>query len=127
MYAFLIEFAGYKIPKNSVILANLRDAHHDQGYWKDPENFRPERFIDPLTNKIVKHEAFMPFSTGKRTCLGDSLAKDSLFIFFSCLMQKFKVEKDPDFGDLSLEPNAPTLIVAPKPFNIIIRNRYEKI
>lgn len=123
MFSNLVEFAGFKIPKDTVILANLRDAHYDKGYWVDPHNFRPERFIDDANQKIVKHEAFMPFSTGKRTCLGDSMAKDSLFIFFTSLLQKFRVEKDPDFGPLSLEPNAPTLIVAPCPFNIIIKNR----
>lgn len=108
-----------------MILANFSDAHHDKTYWGDPDNFRPERFIDHEKQEIIKHKAFMPFSTGKRTCIGDSMAKDSLFIFFTCLMQKFSVEKDPNSGPLSLEPNAPTLIVSPKPFDIVIRNRHK--
>lgn len=66
----LTEFAGYRIPKDTVILANLRDAHHDKEYWVDPHVFRPERFIDETGEKIVRHDAFMPFSAGKRTCLG---------------------------------------------------------
>ncbi|CAL8109685.1 unnamed protein product [Orchesella dallaii] len=117
------ELAGYHIPKDTVILANLRDAHYDKEYWGDPENFRPERFIDETGTKIVRHDAFMPFSAGKRTCLGDQLAKDSLFIFFTCLMQKFRVARDPNAGELSMEPNAPTLIVAPKPFDIVVTSR----
>lgn len=55
---------------------------------------------------------------------GDQLARDSLFIFFISLMQKFKVMKDPAAGALSLEPHAPTLIVAPKSFNIVVASRH---
>lgn len=117
------KFAGYKIPKDSVVLVNLRDAHHDKGYWGDPENFRPERWLEENGNKLIRHEAFMPFSTGKRACLGDSLAKDTLFLFFTYLMQKFRVEKVPGSGPLSLEPNARTFIVAPKPYEIIVKSR----
>lgn len=59
----------------------------------------------------------------KSILTGDQLAKDSLFIFFTCIMQKFSVAKDPSAGTLSLEPNAPTLIVSPKPFDIVVTGR----
>jgi len=45
-------------------MANLYNVHMNQAYWKDPENFRPERFLDSH-NRIIKHEPFMPFSIGK--------------------------------------------------------------
>ena len=102
----------------------MRDAHYDKGYWKDPEVFRPERFIDFKEKKIIKHEAFMPFSSGKRLCLGSNLASDTLFIFFTSLMQKFIVEKDPSLqGPLDLESVAPSFIVCPKPFNVVVKSR----
>ena len=117
------DFGGYRIPKNTVILANLRDAHHNKEYWGDPEVFRPERFIDESGNKIIKHEAFMPFSAGKRACLGESLAKDTLFLFFTYLLQKFRIEKEPNVPPLSLEPNANTFVIAPKPYRIVVAPR----
>lgn len=116
------KFAGYKIPKDTCIFANMRDAHHDKEYWGDPENFRPERFIEKNGNKIIKHEAFMPFSTGKRICLGESLAKDTFFLFFTYLLQRFRFQKVPG-ATLSIQPNAKTFIVAPKPYEIIIQTR----
>ena len=33
-------------------------------YWGDPEEFRPERFIDE-SGKLIVHEQFLPFSFGK--------------------------------------------------------------
>jgi cytochrome P450 len=116
------KFAGYKIPKDTCIFANIRDAHHDKEYWGDPENFRPERFIEKDGKKIIKHEAFMPFSTGKRICLGESLAKDTFFLFFTHILQRFRLEKVPGVT-LSLESNAKTFVVAPKPYEIVIHNR----
>lgn len=60
-----INLEGYHIPKGSVIYPNVYNAHHDPEYWKDPQNFRPERFLDGT--KLIKHEPLMPFSTGKVT------------------------------------------------------------
>ena len=57
-------FNGYFFPKGVVVIPNLYSAHHDATYWKDPEVFRPGRWLD-AENKIIKHSAFMPFSLGK--------------------------------------------------------------
>jgi cytochrome P450 len=44
-------------------MANLHNVHNDRVYWNDPDQFRPERFLDK-NNGIIKHAAFMPFSVG---------------------------------------------------------------
>lgn len=45
------EFHGYELPKNSTILVDAKGILEDEDYWKDPEIFRPERFLDE-NNKI---------------------------------------------------------------------------
>ena len=57
--------------------------------WGDPENFRPERFLDEHGN-IIKREELIPFSIGRRICLGESLAKMELFLYLATLFQKFE-------------------------------------
>ena len=37
--------------------------HRDPKYWKSPDVFRPERFLDE-NGKIVNHEAFFAFGSG---------------------------------------------------------------
>ncbi len=54
---------------------NIYWFHMDPTYWGDPESFRPERFIDPSSNTLLRHERFMPFGHGKRICMGESLAR----------------------------------------------------
>jgi cytochrome P450 len=64
----------YLIPKDTFVLANFYHIHHSKEIWEDPENFRPERFLSQDEKSVVKHECLMAFSTGKRLCLGKSVA-----------------------------------------------------
>lgn len=61
---YLTEYEGNLFPKGAVIFPNLYEVHHDKKYWGDPENFRPERFLDESGTKLIRHEALMPFSAG---------------------------------------------------------------
>ena len=54
--------AGYTIPTNYKVTACLYALHHDERYFKDPETFNPERFIED--GKIKRYNEFMPFSMG---------------------------------------------------------------
>ena len=47
-----------------MILPNLDSVLQDPEIWGDPENFRPERFIDP-DGKVKRPEEFIPFGMGK--------------------------------------------------------------
>ncbi|XP_059152551.1 cytochrome P450 2C15-like [Physella acuta] len=81
--------AGFRIPKGSVIFPNLDSVLKDEKIWGDPENFRPERFLDEQGN-LIKREELIPFSIGRRICLGESLAKMELFLFLSSMFQRFE-------------------------------------
>ena len=38
------EVDGMFLPKGSTVVLNVWAMHHDNGTWKDPEHFIPERF-----------------------------------------------------------------------------------
>ncbi|KAH9510287.1 cytochrome P450 2 sub U member 1 [Bulinus truncatus] len=108
--------AGYTIPKGNVVLPNLDAVLGSKEIWGDPETFRPERFIDEQGN-IVKREEFIPFSIGRRFCLGESLAMMELFLFLSTLFQKFEfLPPSPDKVPPLLETFGS--VAAPEPFEI---------
>ena len=54
---------GYNIPKKTFVIPNLYSIHMDPNVWEVPTNFNPDRFID-TSGKIIKKDAFMPFSIG---------------------------------------------------------------
>ncbi|NXG58203.1 CP2D3 protein, partial [Hemiprocne comata] len=82
------ELQGFFIPKGTTIITNLSSVLKDETVWAKPNDFYPEHFLN-ANGKFVKPEAFLPFSAGRRVCLGEQLAKMELFIFFTTLLQKF--------------------------------------
>ncbi|XP_040895827.1 cytochrome P450 2J4-like [Toxotes jaculatrix] len=80
----------YTIPKGTMILPTLYSVLHDKSMWETPHSFNPEHFLDQ-DGKFRKREAFLPFSAGKRVCLGEQLAKMELFLIFTSLLQRFSL------------------------------------
>ncbi|XP_031215356.1 cytochrome P450 2D28-like [Mastomys coucha] len=70
------------------LIANLSSVLKDETLWERPLGFHPEHFLD-AQGHFVKQEAFMPFAAGRRACLGEPLARMELFLFFTCLLQRF--------------------------------------
>uniref|UniRef100_A0A8C5NVL9 Vitamin D 25-hydroxylase n=2 Tax=Jaculus jaculus TaxID=51337 RepID=A0A8C5NVL9_JACJA len=79
---------GYSIPKGTTVITNLYSVHFDEKYWRDPDIFYPERFLDS-SGCFSKKEALIPFSLGRRHCLGEHLARMEMFLFFTTLLQRF--------------------------------------
>ncbi|XP_063796510.1 cytochrome P450 2D15 [Pseudophryne corroboree] len=86
-----MEIQGHFIPKGTTIITNLSSVLKDKQAWEKPLQFYPKHFLDE-NGKFVKREAFMPFSAGRRACLGEQLARMELFLFFTTLLQHFTFE-----------------------------------
>ncbi|XP_076846215.1 cytochrome P450 2J5-like isoform X1 [Brachyhypopomus gauderio] len=115
------QLQGYHITKGTMVMANLSAFFTDQNYWKHPDTFNPENFLD-AEGQFCKQDCFVPFSLGPRTCLGESLARTELFIFFTSLIQRLR---------FSWPPGAPRpnpdgimgMIRSPHPFNTVCHSR----
>ncbi|XP_014664619.1 PREDICTED: vitamin D 25-hydroxylase-like [Priapulus caudatus] len=68
-----IELEGYNIPAGSALIVNVYTMQIDEGYWKNPDELNPDRFLDGSGNVIVKPGSFMAFLLGRRNCIGESL------------------------------------------------------
>ncbi|XP_034386036.1 cytochrome P450 2J1-like [Cyclopterus lumpus] len=78
----------FTFPKGTIIMPALTSVLRDESMWETPHAFNPQHFLDQDGN-FRKREAFLPFSAGKRMCLGEPLARMELFLFFTSLLQRF--------------------------------------
>ena len=58
------ELCGYLVPKGTYLISNFWAVHHDPTIWKDPEDFKPERFLTH-DGKVKQPREFIPFGFGK--------------------------------------------------------------
>lgn len=115
------EIGGYTLPKGTIIMPNLYQVHHDEKYWGDPENFRPERFLNS-DGSFRKSERVIPFSTGKRVCIAENLAQVEFFMFLTGILQNFVLTESPDYPLPGFKPKS-TFILSPQPYKLILHER----
>ncbi|XP_022902514.1 cytochrome P450 18a1 [Onthophagus taurus] len=116
-----VNMSGYKFPRQSQVIPLLRAVHTDPNLWDRPEEFNPMRFIT-AEGKVTKPEYFMPFGVGRRTCLGEVLARMELFLFFSSLLHCFDLEV-PSGEDLPSLEGFYGVTITPRPFKICLKER----
>ncbi|XP_065309469.1 cytochrome P450 2A12-like [Dermacentor albipictus] len=83
---------GYDVPAGTIVVANFWSLHNDPVNWHCPSKYDPTRFLNADGTEVKeKPIAFLPFSTGKRGCPGETLALMEIFLYLTTVLQKFRV------------------------------------
>jgi cytochrome P450 len=91
-----VELAGYEMPAGTVLMASVYLVHRDPEVYPDPDEFRPERFLDGRPDP----RAWIPFGGGVRRCLGGSLAQLEMKIVLRTVLSELDMKP----ADTSPEP-----------------------
>ncbi|XP_066494470.1 cytochrome P450 2B4-like isoform X1 [Tiliqua scincoides] len=110
-------FRGYTIPKGTSIFPMLTSALNDPQHFETPRKFNPGHFLDE-NGAFKKNEAFLPFSTGKRVCLGEGLARMELFLFMATLLQNFSLRTLKSPEEINILPQALSSGNLPRPYQL---------
>ena len=82
---------GCLLPKGTFASLNVYAWHMNEKQWPKPREFQPERFLS-AENTVVNDQYVLAFGGGKRMCVGDKLAKMTVFLFLVALLQKYRFE-----------------------------------
>ena len=110
------------VPKGAYIVIPFVAIHHSkQLYGEDADVFRPERWEDAELEERVGLGGYLPFSMGKRNCIGKEFAMNEMALLGATVFRNFKL----DWPVMEPEPEPYiTPIYKPKvPFNVEISER----
>lgn len=85
------------IPKDTFACVWIYGLHRNPNLWHRPNDFVPERWIDPELQKLdegqttYRGNTFMPFAAGPRNCVGQPLAHTILRIMLSRIINECEV------------------------------------
>ncbi|XP_049270138.1 steroid 17-alpha-hydroxylase/17,20 lyase-like [Rhipicephalus sanguineus] len=110
----------WNIPKDTGMMYNIHAVHHDPKNWENPEEFRPERFLDPVTGKVCTDVGpLITFGQGARSCPGEKLAQMDMFYIFVRLMQRVTVSVPSGSSDVNWNGKGSSLFLHPARQNIV--------
>ncbi|KAH7677215.1 coumaroylquinate(coumaroylshikimate) 3'-monooxygenase protein [Dioscorea alata] len=85
-----VKLGGYDVPKGSVVHVNVWAIGRDPSMWKNPLEFRPERFLEEDID-IKGHDfRVLPFGAGRRVCPGAQLGIYLVMAMLGHLLHHFK-------------------------------------
>jgi len=68
-----VDIGDFHFRKGTVVLVSPYALHRREKLWPEPERFDPDRFLPEAEARRHK-SAFIPFSAGPRTCIGNHFA-----------------------------------------------------
>ncbi|OAY84908.1 Cytochrome P450 98A1 [Ananas comosus] len=85
-----VRIGGYDIPKGSNVMVNVWAIARDPNVWKNPLEFRPERFEEEDID-IKGHDfRVLPFGAGRRVCPGAQLGINLVASMLGHLLHHFR-------------------------------------
>lgn len=93
-----LEFGGYAVPANTVVMIAPALTHRDPAIWDEPERFDPNRFSPERAEHKRVPFAYLPFGGGVHLCLGKRFAEVELQLLAYQLLTRFKWQHPPGYA-----------------------------
>ena len=114
-----VELTSALLEPDTVVMGCIYLAHRREDVYPDPEQFRPERFLERRYSPFE----YLPFGGGARRCIGMAFAQFEMKLVISQILTNF---------ELAFTSNRPVRLgrrgvtSGPSPFRMIIKRRLPK-
>lgn len=96
-FRFVLFLANNRIvPKGSTIIIPFFTICRNPEYFEDPNEFKPERFLDEQIMEKKNPFAYIPFSAGPRNCIGQKFAMYEMKCVLSKILHNFEISLTDD-------------------------------
>ncbi|KAJ4974694.1 hypothetical protein NE237_007868 [Protea cynaroides] len=118
----------FTIPRGTSVFFNIWKIHRDPEGWEDPLEFFPERFLRDNNGYDYKGNNFnyLPFGSGRRICVGISLAERMSTYMLASLLHSFEW-KIPENVELDLSEEFGVVLKKRTPLVIIPTQRLSNV
>ncbi|KAL7615583.1 hypothetical protein Lser_V15G00668 [Lactuca serriola] len=82
---------GHHVAAGTTAMVNMWAICRDQHLWKEPSEFRPERFEKDFS-VMGSDLRVAPFGSGRRSCPGKTLGLTTVSFWVASLMQEFELD-----------------------------------
>ncbi|MES2353019.1 MAG: cytochrome P450 [Pseudomonadota bacterium] len=83
---------GYHIPAGTIIFVSVYNIHRHKDFWRDADQFNPDRFFNG-EGMLQKHRcAYIPFGAGERFCIGSHFGSIELAILLAQVIRNFNLQ-----------------------------------
>ncbi|KAF8030422.1 hypothetical protein BT93_E2762 [Corymbia citriodora subsp. variegata] len=96
---------GYEIPRGTTVFINVTAISTDPKSWENPEEFRPERFLNSSIDFKGQNYEFLPFGSGRRGCPGINFGVVIVELALANLLHRFdwKLPEGMSVEDIDME------------------------
>ncbi|NXY93807.1 cytochrome P450 [Streptomyces sp. BR123] len=89
-----VELGGFTLPAGTEVAFSLYALHRDPALYAEPDRFDPDRWL-PERRKEIPREAFVPFGSGNRRCIGDGFAWTEATIVLATVLARWQLRPVP--------------------------------
>ncbi|KAL0385020.1 UNVERIFIED_CONTAM: cytochrome [Sesamum radiatum] len=94
---------GYEIQPKTLVHINAWAIARDPEFWKDADEFVPERFLESEIDVRGRHPELIPFGIGRRGCPGMTMGMAMVDIMVANLLHAFDWELPPGLKEDDLD------------------------